>query len=70
MYNILIYIRKLRQTFVVFLSSSSANCSAWMADKCGVRDYGDHTMLMTPKCSQHTGRCDEARKRPFCAVLC
>ena len=29
-----------------------------MADKCG-RDYGDHTMLMTPKCSQHSGRCDE-----------
>jgi hypothetical protein len=29
-----------------------------MADKCG-RDYSDHTMLMTPKCSQRTGLCDE-----------
>lgn len=36
---------------------TAANCSAWMAEKCG-RDYSDHTMLMTPKCSQHTGRCD------------
>lgn len=35
-----------------------SNCAAWMADKCG-RDYTDHTMLMTPKCSQRTGRCDE-----------
>ena len=28
-----------------------------MADKCG-RDYSDHTLLVTPHCSQNTGLCD------------
>lgn len=36
---------------------TATNCSAWMADKCG-RDYSDHALLMTPRCSQTTGLCD------------
>jgi hypothetical protein len=36
---------------------TAANCSVWMADKCG-RDYSDHTMIMTPECHQKTGLCD------------
>ena len=39
------------------VNPSAANCSAWMADKCG-RDYSDHTLLVTPHCSQTTGLCD------------
>jgi hypothetical protein len=40
------------------VNPSATNCSAWMADKCE-RDYTDHTLLMTPHCSQRTGLCDE-----------